>query len=166
MREFTFCRQELARDCQRQDGHAHIVIASPETTTRIIPHCRQTTLRQFFYDLDPAAIQRSNAYADDPEKKQKLIDGCFTKEHAEQIQAFVRMIGDLPVVVNCEAGVSRSPGVVLALRRAYGMDTEDVYKMAHPNIHVACLLGRVLGVGPFEQRKHTGIYIPFVEDTQ
>lgn len=161
MRHFTWCRQELARDCQKQDDHAHIIIASPETTTRIIPHCRQTSLRQWFYDLDPTAIRRTEAFAKNPGPGQKLIDGCFTQWHALEIRRFVWAVGEIPVVVNCEAGISRSPGIVLALRRAYGMDTNDVYKTAHPNIHVASVLGQALGGAPFEEPRYDGSVNPF-----
>lgn len=162
MREFTWCRQELAEDCRYAGDHVHIVIASPEGR-RIMPSCRKMTLRLFFYDLDPEAIRRTGAYASDPEKGKKLIDGCFTEEHAHHIARFVERTEE-PVVVNCEAGISRSPGVVLALRRKHGGDTEDVYKKAHPNIHVASMLGRELGVGPFQAPKYEGIVGIFSSD--
>lgn len=155
MRVFSWCRQELAEDCHFEGDHVHIVIASPEGRT-IIPHCRKTTLRMFFYDLDPEAIKRTSAFATDPVKGQKLIDGCFTPEHATHIARFIEATQET-VVVNCEAGISRSPAVVLALRRKYGGDTEECFKRACPNIHVASMLGRELGVGPFEARKYSGI---------
>lgn len=161
MREFTWCRQELAEDCRVVGDHAHIVIASPEGR-RIIPWCRKMTLRIFFYDLDPAAIRRTPAFAKGPVQGQKLIDGCFTQEHAQQIARFVQVTKEDEIfIVNCEAGISRSPGVVLALRRKFGGDTEEVFKKAYPNIHVASTLGHVLGVGPFQSREYDGIVNPF-----
>ena len=118
--------------------------------------CRKTTLRMFFYDLDPEAIRRTPAFAKDSVRGQKLIDGCFTEEHARHIAQFILSTQET-VVVNCEAGISRSPAIVLALRRKYGGDTEECFKRAYPNIHVASMLGRELGVGSFEARKYSGI---------
>jgi len=152
-RDFTWCPQEVAERCDQERAHVHIVIASPKAIKRINLPCRKTTLRLFFYDLDPEAIRRTNAYANDPAKGQELIDGCFTEEHAGHIALFVESTAPDDVIVNCEAGISRSPGVVLALRRKYGGDTEWVYKRSCPNIHVASLLGKVLGVGPFQPKE-------------
>ena len=163
MRKFDWCRQEIAEECNWGSPHSHIVIASPGGR-RILPACRQVTLRLFFYDLDPEAIRRSNAYLDDPAKGRELISGCFTSHHAEQIIAFVKLSdSDERIIVNCEAGVSRSPAVVLAFRRSQGEETESVFKKAHPNIHVASILGNLLGVGPFKAPKYEGIVDPFAE---
>jgi predicted protein tyrosine phosphatase len=104
-----------------------------------------------FHDLDPEAIKRTRAAHGDWPKAQEMIDNCFTEAHANALVAFLEPIEAL-LVVNCEAGISRSPAVVLALRRKYGGDTEQVYKEAIPNIHVASVLGRVLGVGPFQPK--------------
>lgn len=156
MRDFTWCPQEVAERCDQERDHVHIIIASPKGRF-IHPPCRKTMLRLFFYDLDPEAIRRTEAFKNDAAKGQELIDGCFTEEHAGHIELFVRSTDPSDVIVNCEAGVSRSPGVVLALRRKYGGDTEWVYKRSHPNIHVASLLGKALGVGPFEPKKYDGI---------
>lgn len=152
MRTFRWCRQELAESCQKQDDHVHIVIASPGGRC-IRLDCRRTTLRLYFHDLDPEAIKRTRAAHGDWEKAQEIIDNCFTEEHAGHIELFVRTTDPADVIVNCEAGISRSPGVVLALRRRFGGDTEECYKTAHPNIHVASVLGKVLGVGPFAPNK-------------
>lgn len=160
MREFTWCRQEIAEGCSRDDDHVHVVITTPGERKIMLP-CRKTTLRIFFNDLDPEAIRRTKAFAENPTKGQMLIDGCFTGAHAWEVASFVSMTNPDDVVVNCEAGVSRSAGVVLALRRKYGGDTEELFRKAHPNIHVASMLGRELGVGPFEEPKYEGIVNPF-----
>lgn len=159
MRNFTWCRQELAKDCQLVGNHVHICIATPGGRT-IAPSCGFKTLNLFFHDLDPEAIRRTNAFADDPDKGQQMIDNCFTIDQAKEIASFVNVTNE-DIQVNCEAGISRSPGVVLALRRKYGGDTEEVYKKAHPNVHVASTLGRELGVGPFQAPKNEGIVNPF-----
>lgn len=166
MKEITWCREEVAEGCRRDGDHVHVVITSVGSR-RIIPACRKTTIRMFFYDLDPDAIRRTNAYAENPDKGKELVDGCFTQEHARQLVWFLNTVPEeADVVVNCEAGVSRSPAIVLALRRKYGGDTEDVFRRACPNIHVASVLGRELGVGPFEPRKYEDIVNPFPDEKE
>jgi len=162
MRNFTWRRQEIAEGCKRDDRHVHIVITSPKCR-EVTPRCGKPSLQLFFYDLDPEAIRRTRAAGDDPVKAQELIEGCFSEAQARELAAFVEAHPE-DVVANCEAGVSRSPGVVLALRRKYGGDTEEVFRKACPNIHVASVLGRELGVGPFQARKFEGIVDPFVKD--
>lgn len=151
MREFDWCREEVARDCLRTKGHVHVCITSPKYPG-VVPRCGRPYLALTFYDLDPEAIRRSYQGSEETERAKELIAGCFTEAHAEEMVRFVEKHPEEDVVVNCEAGVSRSPGVVLAFRRKYGGDTEDVFKRACPNIHVASLLGRLLKVGPFQAR--------------
>lgn len=158
-RAFRWCPQEGAEGCALTGDHVHICIGTPGTKKAWVPPCRKTTLRIFFHDLDPAAIRRSSAYEKGPDKGEELIAGCLTEEQAQQIAAFVQATAPDDVIVNCEAGISRSPGVVLALRRKYGGDTEEPFRKAHPNIHVASTLGRVLGVGPFQARKPEGLIV-------
>lgn len=149
MREFRWCRQELAEGCRKQDWHVHVCITSPKYRN-ILPGCGRPALRLSFYDLDPAAVMRSRKAGDDMVKARELVDGCMTCLQAEEIVLFLEKYAEGDVIVNCEAGVSRSPGVVLALRRKFGGDTEAVFKTSCPNIHVASTLGKVLGVGPFQ----------------
>jgi len=138
-----WCDEMTAERCESTTDHAHIIIASPGSKG-IIPHCRKVSLRMFFYDLDPEAIRKTKAFEKDSAKGQELIDGCFTEEQAYQLVRFLKLMDGIEIVVNCEAGVSRSPGVVLALRRHFGGDTEEVFKKALPNIHVTSVLTRVL----------------------
>lgn len=162
MRNFVWCRQEIAEDCRGGDNHIHVCITTPKYRA-IMPSCRLKTLNLFFHDLDPAAILRTEAFVKDPVKGQELIDGCFTEAHAKALVEFIGK-SKKTVVVNCEAGISRSPGVVLALRRKFGGDTEECFKRACPNIHVASVLGQVLGVGPFQTPTYRGIVDPFAEE--
>lgn len=143
---FVWCREELMTDCFTFVGkipHAHIAIRSVGSSQKP-PKCGNPTLRLEFYDLDPAAIIRTNAFADNPAKGREIIDGCFKEGHAEEIASFIETTRRRLFVVNCEAGISRSPGVVLALRRHYGGDVNEPFEKAVPNIHVASLLGQVL----------------------
>lgn len=151
MRHFRWCRQELAENCRKADWHVHICISSPGY--RIIsPECGRPKIGMLFYDLDPEAIRRSRKAGDDMKRAQELIDQCFYEDDASRIVKFLERYPEGDVIVNCEAGVSRSPGVVLALRRAFGGDTEECFRTACPNIHVASVLGKALGVGPFQAR--------------
>lgn len=146
MKSFIWCPEEVMADCEKYIGripHAHIAVRSVGSTQKP-PKCGNPTLRLEFYDLDPAAIARTNAFAHDPIKGKELIDGCFKVKHAVKIASFVEKTQMELFVVNCEAGVSRSPGIVLALRRHYGGDIEEPFKRAAPNIHVTSLLGQVL----------------------
>jgi protein-tyrosine phosphatase len=134
MKIFKWCPQEIAEGCYLEEEHSHICITTPGYR-EIKPACGKQVLNLAFYDLDPASLKKRNA----PEN---LISGCFREQHAHQIATFTKG-GDF-VVVNCEAGISRSPGVVLALRRFYGGDTEEPFRRAHPNAHVTSILSRVL----------------------
>lgn len=165
-RKFTWCRQEIAEFCISDVKHVHICITTPGYRG-IIPRCKKKTLNFFFYDLDPDAIRRTPAFANDPLRGKEIIDGCFTEDHARQMIDFVGETDENGiVVVNCEAGISRSPAVVLAFRSKYGGDTEEVFREAYPNIHVASMLGRELGVGPFQAPRHEGLVFPFSDDKE
>lgn len=150
MRLFRWCRQELAEGCKKQDWHVHVCITSPKYRN-ILPGCGRPSLRLSFHDLDPAQILSSRRAGDDMAKAQELVDGCMNLGQAEEIVLFLEKHPEGDVIVNCEAGVSRSPGVVLALRTKFGGDVEAVYKSSCPNIYVANILGKVLGLGQFQK---------------
>lgn len=135
--------EKTAERCESTDDHVHLIITTPGGK-RIVPHCRKISLRLFFYDLEPDKIRKTKAFEKEPEKGQELIDGCFTKEQAAQIIGFLKLVKGGKLVVNCEVGVSRSPGVVLALRQHFGGNVEEVFEKAYPNMHVARLLTRAL----------------------
>jgi len=71
-----------------------------------------------FYDINPYGI-----------KKQHLApfkDGLMTKQHAQQILKFYEKIVNKQanisrLIIHCEAGVSRSPAVALALSLIYNL---------------------------------------------
>jgi len=144
MRTFTWCSQEVAEECQLNKPHTHICITSPDGRM-ITPKCGATVLNMSFYDLDPEAIRRTDAFSKDPKGGQKFINGCFTEDQAKRMVEFVKTTNeDALIIVNCEAGISRSPGVVVAFRRFNGQETESCFIKAHPNIYVTSMLSRVL----------------------
>lgn len=144
MRKFVWCRQEVGENCTFDKEHFHVCIATPGGRD-ITPHCGSKSLNLFFCDLDPEAIRRTEAYAKDPAYGEDIIKDCLTEDQARSIVAFVKATSDNAIfVVNCEAGISRSAGVVLAMRRFYGGDTEEIFQKAHPNVHVSSMVGRFL----------------------
>ncbi len=74
--------------------------------------------------------------------------GAMTEEHAMKIlAAFERHRPPLErVVLHCDAGVSRSPGVALALATLVGADTTEIGRRYAPNRHVVHTLLRAAGV--------------------
>lgn len=130
-REFDWCSRMVAGECRTvfKKDHHHIAIRTPDSMPVHIGCCG-TTLRLDFHDLGESAPKR-------------FWDGLFKVPQAREIIRFVNAQEGL-FVVNCEAGISRSAGVVLALRRFFGGDTEEVYKKAMPNIFVTSILFRAL----------------------
>ena len=134
MREFTWCRQELAEFCTSPEEHVHVCITTPDYRL-ITPRCGRPHINLRFHDLEPAELP--------PNTPVERLNACFSKQQAQEIIEFVNKT-DKPVVVNCEAGISRSPGVVLGFRRFFGGDIQECFSKAHPNLHVASLLELVL----------------------
>lgn len=151
MKSITWCRQEIGEGCLLTDEHIHIAIRSPEGRT-IAPRCRKETLHLSFLDMVPADIRAREIYKKEPKKGEELCALCFRQEHAALIKEFLgNKPQDVHVVVNCEAGISRSAGVALVLRTLYGGDIPEIHIKAYPNLHVADMLGKEFGLGPFER---------------
>lgn len=159
-KRFSWCRQEIIFKCTDwiSEAHAHICIRSLTAEIRH-PRCDGPVVHLAFHDLDPEQIKRTNAFANDPDKGREIMKGCMNEAQALQIVKFVESIpDDKLIVVNCEAGVSRSPAVVLAMRKKYGGDMEECYRKAYPNIHVASMVSKALGGDVFPPHK------PVLED--
>ena len=144
-RTFKWCSELWMRKCRAPfpSPHAHVCVRSVGAEKRM-PECQGPAVFLEFNDLDPEAIRRTGAFKNDPVKGQEIIDSCFTVDHAFEIMAFVVSVKEPIIVVNCEAGVSRSAGVVLALRRHFGGDVDEVFQKAIPNVHVTSVLSRVI----------------------
>lgn len=126
----------------------HICITGPEGRA-LHPSCGKRTLHQFFVDLTPERIRATEAYLKDPEKGKQKVAECFNERQAREMVAYVRSTSpDETVVINCEAGISRSPGAVLAFRRSQGDPTDDIFEKAWPNEHVTKLVEQALNVRP------------------
>lgn len=136
MKIFKWCPEIAIKVCQHwwPEAHAHICVRSPGREA-VIPACDGPAIFLAFHDLGANA---------DP----KYRDGLFTEAHAQTIVDFVKQVDEnRSIVVNCEGGISRSSGIVLAMRRHYGGDTEELFEKAVPNIHVTSLISRILNVG-------------------
>lgn len=133
MKTFNWCPEMAMRVCKGffPQVHTHICIRSVGVEIKK-PQCADTPLYLAFHDLGENCAFEHQA-------------GLFNVDQAGMIVQFVKDTpDDKLIIVNCEAGISRSAGVVLALRRYYGGDTEEVYHKAMPNIHVTSTLTRVL----------------------
>jgi predicted protein tyrosine phosphatase len=142
MKTFKWCPKIAIPLCVHWFGvtHAHVVISTPGSGEAPAPEpaCKgNRSIFLKFHDLGEKFLNDS-----------KYRDDLFTEAQARDIAAFVKRTPDeILIVVNCDGGVSRSPGVVLALRRHYGGDTEDIFEKAVPNIFVTSILSKVLREG-------------------
>lgn len=133
MREFVWGPQEIVLDCMTRfkKDHVHINITTPNYRHRI-PQCGDALYLKFV-DFGENCHEFY--------KTQLMTD-----KQAEQIVEYIRTRPtETLIVVNCEAGISRSAGVVLACRRHYGGDTEEIFKKAFPNIYVSSKVFKALG---------------------
>jgi len=131
MREFKWCPAIAIKKCRGffPVPHVHICISSVKSETTE-PECG-----------GPAIFLKFDDASDKSPKYDKLFDETMARRIADYVAA---VSVDQLIVVNCEGGTSRSPGVVLALRRHYGGDTEEVFQRACPNIFVTSILSKVL----------------------
>jgi predicted protein tyrosine phosphatase len=89
-------------------------------------------LRLAFSDID--VIREGSAFGEDPDDTRVL----FAPEHGEQVVSFVSEHLDHieAIIVHCDAGMSRSPGVAAALARLCNVDDSPFFKRYHPNMRV------------------------------
>jgi predicted protein tyrosine phosphatase len=130
-REFVWCSRRIVGTCQMtfRKPHHHIAIKTPGAPI-VDLGCGGERLRLEFHDLGMNSPR-------------EFWDGLFTVAHAREIKEFVGKHEGL-FVVNCEAGISRSAGTVLALRKFFGGDSGEVYQKAMPNPFVTSILFRTL----------------------
>lgn len=142
METYTWCPLGEAWECEREDPHSHISIQSPGADS-FTPKCKREILSLFFIDFNPRELKLKRAEFSEPERADELASACMSVAEAHDIVTFVENHPG-PVVVNCEVGISRSPGVVLALREWYGGSAWDVIRDTVPNMHIAFTLAHVL----------------------
>jgi protein-tyrosine phosphatase len=99
-----------------------------------MPHCASPSLFLAFHDLG------DDAPAD-------LHGGLFTDDQAKQIVEFVKGNSDTAtILVNCEAGVSRSAAVAAALAKFFNGDDTLMFKKSCPNMFVFRKMLNALGI--------------------
>jgi protein-tyrosine phosphatase len=80
-------------------------------------------------------------------------NGLFTDEQAAQIVAFVKASDPTTtILVNCEAGVSRSAAVAAALAKFFNGDDSLMFKKACPNMFVFRKMLNALGIDSTSKR--------------
>lgn len=112
---------------------AVISIGSPGSPNAKVPDnpLVYDTLFLKFLDLDPESLKRNGV-----EDWETLVPNCMTDMQANAVVSFVKEAasdGIEMLVINCEAGISRSRGVASMLCRWYGLDDRHLYESGTPN---------------------------------
>lgn len=125
MRSIIWCPQVIGLACRDwcNDAHIHICIRSVGAEL-VEPECDSPALFLEFHDLGGDAAPEFQL-------------GLFNDEQARKVVEFVKdSSAKTMIVVNCEAGISRSAGVAAALRKHFNGDDMEVFNRAHPNMFV------------------------------
>lgn len=110
-----------------------ISISDPRMQYRYIPFCTDENrikciLKLCFADADQPG---RDVYG-----HETAMDDLMSEADAESIAAFVAANPGLPVIVHCDAGISRSSGVGAAILKHYTGDDSSVFENPrfHPNM--------------------------------
>ena len=124
MRKVLWANQRMGLACAWcEDKHIHICIRSVMAEPRG-PSCSSPALLIAFHDLDDLAPAEFHG-------------GLFTDAQATQIVEFVKGNDpDATILINCEAGVSRSSAVAASLSKFFNGDDNEVFKHSVPNMFV------------------------------
>jgi len=123
--QFIVLSRDMVEKYNVQEKHIVISIGDPDQPRAKLPELdsRVNALFLKFSDIDREV--------DYPTAK------LFTKEQAKEIWTFFQLYKDKinTIVVNCEAGISRSSATAAALAKAIGQDIEDskFFKYYLPN---------------------------------
>lgn len=122
-----------------EDSHIHISIRDVNRSMKM-PDCESPALMLAFHDLGEDA----------PEN---LKSGLFNDEQANMIVAFVKDCNpEFTILVNCEAGISRSAAVAAALSKFFNGDDSEMFKRAVPNMFVFRKMLNALGIDSTSKR--------------
>lgn len=130
--KFRIMSRQSAESFETKDSHAVISITDPTAENAKLPEqeSRKGLLRLKFHDVD----------------RELNIPGVkivpFSNEDAKKIVEFVAQVKDSVelIVCHCEAGISRSAGVVAALKRIFEEDDSDILHLYLPNMRVRWLI--------------------------
>lgn len=143
--------RDRARRCSHDEPYAFISITDPGVThPRLLSssHCRGI-LRLLFSDVDErvAKIKGPSSYF-----------AAFTEEMAREVVSFVRAQIEERVgliVVNCEAGMSRSAGIASAISQFYNRDEFFFLSHYRPNTFVRGLVLEAFAHSPADSETIT-----------
>jgi predicted protein tyrosine phosphatase len=132
--------RSLAGRCEHGEPYAFISITVPNVPHPRLVECEacRGTLLLHFSDIDGPLS---------PTLPMPPSERLFNREMAEEIASFVRRHlaeGTSLIVVNCDAGVSRSAGVAAALSLHYNGDDSTFRREFSPNAWVRKLTGEAL----------------------
>jgi len=124
--------------------YIHISIRSPHTKKPILasdPN-RKAVLYLLFHDVDKIEGSLQQALHEMCGKAKPVL---FSEAQAKMILRFVEKWKDQveSIVINCEAGISRSAGVAAAIAAIYQLDDTPAYRGKAPNVHVKSTLMKV-----------------------
>ena len=122
-------RAEIEAKNNYKTSHIIISISTPHEKAPSISTNSKTKaiLRIQFYDA-------CNEIPNNQVENQAFI---FNESHADKILTFVRENQCVDtVIVHCDAGMSRSPGVAAALTKLYDGDDTNFFKKYFPNSRV------------------------------
>jgi predicted protein tyrosine phosphatase len=115
--------------------YIHISVCSPGSDGAILPdnENRIDVLRLCFHDIESST---------DPKdlgmkflKRYGIEPRLFNAEDAQAIFDFLEKHKEAEtIVVNCEAGISRSAGIAAAIAKVRNGDDEQYFKRYHPNL--------------------------------
>jgi len=136
MRFKTFSR-ELIESWIPEENCAIISISDPDSEPVILNVNKfvKGVLRLSFHDLD-----KIPDYILETAEELGLI--LFSKNHADRVLNFVLpKVSEISMIAcNCEAGVSRSRGIIAALSTIITGDDKQVFRRGNPNMRVRRLI--------------------------
>lgn len=140
-RFFVFSRPIIEINAAHDVPHVLISITSPDDNPATLQTNKHTrgVLRLSFWD------HRDEWDAAGREQHEPI----FSTSMAREIWALVLANPDADVIVHCDEGASRSPGVVAALAQVLKGDDSDWRRIYHPNSRVYRLMLETAPGGPY-----------------
>jgi predicted protein tyrosine phosphatase len=133
--------QEMAENYAHDQPHVFVSIISPGGEKVALPNNegRLAVVRLCFHDVDqgdPHCVATSFLAHHDIEAVPAR------REDASLVKVAVEANPGADILVNCEAGISRSAGVAAAISKALTGDDERYFRRYRPNMHVYRLFYR------------------------
>lgn len=129
----VYSRQMIELIQPYEDPHVIVSIRTPEDPHMVrLPFSAHTlaVLHLQFHDLNDAALAHV-------EVRDQYEAQCFNRDHARQV---LQLVKEFPkaerLIVHCDAGLSRSPGVAAAVSKILTGDDSQFFKRYSPNSRV------------------------------